>query len=135
MHKPLTTLQCGPSPAGFTQNFASLTGAWGVGTYYATKPRLALQFGYTLQAGDLAFSTNLAGLSHSQRQGLKQVLAVDVLTGKSKHLGQNRSLRMPPKLEDAQVGQYVLFAFVLDCCYNCGCLHATTDVEASHERA
>ncbi|DBB05040.1 TPA: hypothetical protein ACH3X3_010308 [Trebouxia sp. C0006] len=90
---------------GFTQNFASLTGAWGVGTYYATKPRLALHFGYTLQAGDLAFSTSLAGFSYSQRQGLKQVLAVDVLTGKSKHLGQDRSLRMPPKLEDARVGQ------------------------------
>ena len=89
-----------------------MTGAWGVGTYYATKPRLALHFGYTLQAGDLAFSTSLAGFSYSQRQGLKQVLAVDVLTGKSKHLGQDRSLRMPPKLEDARVGQYVLFSLL-----------------------
>ncbi|KAL0025892.1 hypothetical protein WJX77_000090 [Trebouxia sp. C0004] len=90
---------------GFTPNFASLKGHWGVGTYYATKPGLALRFGHTLQTGDLAFSTNLADLSCSQRQGLKQVLAVDVLTGKSKHLGQDPSLRLPPKLEDAQVGQ------------------------------
>ncbi len=115
MHQPLTIQHCKPSSAGFTQNFASLTGAWGVGTYYATKPRLALQFGYTLQAGDVAFSTNLAGLRYGQRQGLKQVLAVDVLTGMSKHLGQDRSLRMPPKLEDARVGQYVLVTFVLEC--------------------
>ncbi len=124
-----------PCHAGFTQNFASLTGAWGVGTYYATKSRLALQFGYTLQAGDLAFSTNLSGLSYSQRQGLKQVLAVDVLTGKSKHMSQDRSLRMPPKLEDAQVGKYDIFAFLLECWCNCGCSPATTNVEASHEYA
>ena len=122
MHEPQTTQQCEPSPAGFTQNFASLTGAWGVGTYYATQPRLALQFGYTLQAGDLAFSTHLAGLSHSERQGLKQVLAVDVLTGKSKPLAQDRSLRMPPKLEDARVGKYDLFACVIECWCDCGCL-------------
>ena len=94
--------------AGFTQNFASLTGAWGVGTYFSTKPQLATQFGHTLQAGDLAFSTHPASVSYRDRHGLKQVLAVDVLTGKSKHMAQNRSLRMPPRLEDASVGQYVL---------------------------
>lgn len=94
-----------PLPPGFTQNFASLSGSWGVGTYYSTKPRLALGFGHTLQTGDLAFSTHLADIGFTKRQGLKQVLAVDVLTGKSKSLPQNQTLRMPPKIEDPGVAE------------------------------
>ena len=96
------------SPAGFTPNFASLTGAWGVGIYYSSKPQLAMQFGHSLKHSDLAFNAHLAGLGRSERQGLKQVLAVDVLTGKSKHLSQNRALRMPPKIEDTRLAEYVL---------------------------
>lgn len=49
----------------------------------------------------------LAGLGRSERQGLKQVLAVDVLTGKSKHLTQDNALRMPPKIEDTRLAEYV----------------------------
>lgn len=95
------------SPAGFTPNFASLTGAWGVGIYYSSKPQLAMQFGHSLKHSDLAFNAHLAGLGRSERQGLKQVLAVDVLTGKSTHLSQNRALRMPPKIEDTRLAEYV----------------------------
>lgn len=94
-----------PLPPGFTQNFASLLGSWGVGMYYSTKPGLALGFGHPLQTGDLAFSTHLAGVGFTQRQGLKQVLAVDVLTGKSKSLHQDPKLRMPPKIEDPGVAE------------------------------
>ena len=93
-------------PAGFTPNFASLTGAWGVGIYYSSKPQLAMHFGHSLKHSDLALSTHLAGLGRSERHGLKQVLAVDVLTGKSKHLSKDSSLCMPPKIEDTCLAEY-----------------------------
>lgn len=37
--------------------------------------------------------------------GLKQVLAVEVLTGKAKALAQDTKLRMPPLLEDDSIGR------------------------------
>lgn len=66
-----------------------------------------MRYGHSLKHGDLAFTAHLAGLNISERQGLKQVLAVDVLTGKSKHLSQTPALRMPPKIEDTRLAEYV----------------------------
>lgn len=39
--------------------------------------------------------------------GLHQVLAVDVLTGKAKEMKGDKTMRMPPLLEDASIGKYV----------------------------
>lgn len=52
-------------------------------------------------------SSNDEGLQNvfNNIAGLRQILAVDVLTGKTKHLAQDTTLRMPPVLEDATVGR------------------------------
>lgn len=73
-----------------------------------------MHFGHSPMHSDLA----LAGLGRSERQGLKQVLAVDVLTGKSKHLTQDNALRMPPKIEDTRLAEYGL----LDACHVVCCI-------------
>ena len=68
-----------------------------------------MHFGHSPRPSDLA----LAGFGRSERQGLKQVLAVDVLTGKSKHLSQDNALRIPPKIEDTRLAEYVLLDALL----------------------
>ena len=48
--------------------------------------------------------------------GLQQLLAVDVLTGKAKELAQNKTLRMPPLLEDASLGRCALSLVACSLC-------------------
>ena len=57
-------------PAGFTFNFASMKGIWGAGTYYSSKPSLAMKYHHRLRWGDTASSNrnDLAGLSHRSDQ-------------------------------------------------------------------
>ena len=43
--------------------------------------------------------------SFSSTDGLRQMLAVDVLTGKAKDLAQDKTLRMPPLIEDKSLGR------------------------------
>ena len=78
--------------AGFSQTFASWDGAWGEGTYYSTRPALAMRYGHQL-------ATN---------RELKQILAVDVLTGRSTHLSAGRKLRNPPVVQAPHLVKYAL---------------------------
>ncbi|KAL3136737.1 hypothetical protein ABBQ38_005454 [Trebouxia sp. C0009 RCD-2024] len=88
---------------GFTFNFARTEGIWGSGTYYSCQAPLATRFAHTLQHQDLAFTNYSAGVPNSK--GLRQILAVDVLTGKSKEMQADSSMRNAPKIEDESVGR------------------------------
>ncbi len=46
--------------------------------------------------------------------GLRQVLAVDVLTGKAKQMLPDKNLRQPPEVEDQSILRY-------SCCLEAGC--------------
>ena len=87
--------------AGFQHNHAN-SALWGPGTYYSTRPKLAMGYAHTLTDKD----EGIANQSHTfvDLTGLKQILAVDVLVGKAKELAQDSSLKMPPLLEDQSVG-------------------------------
>ena len=78
-------------------NHAKLNGLWGCGTYYSTRPRLAMDYQHSVSASDKGVQSGLHTFNASD--GLKQLLAVDVLTGKAKELRQNSSLRIAPELE------------------------------------
>ena len=89
--------------AGFMHNHARLNGLWGYGTYYSTTPRLALDYEHSVSSTDEGMQNH----SHSfaSPEGLRQMLAVDVLTGKAKQLAQDKTLCIPPMLEDGSVGK------------------------------
>ena len=89
---------------GFMHNHARLDGLWGYGTYYSTTPRLALTYEHNVSSTDEGMQNG----SHSfgSTKALTQMIAVDVLTGKGKQLAQDKTLRMPPMLEDGSVGRY-----------------------------
>ena len=86
-------------PAGFMSNHAKLDGLWGCGTYYSTLPRLAMEYQHSVGSADKGMQNGLH--SFDTHEGLKQMLAVDVLTGKAKELAQDKSLRIAPELEGA----------------------------------
>ena len=81
---------------------------WGFGTYYSTSPSLALDDSHAINSTDEAIRNG----SHSfaSIQGLKQILAVDVLTGKASQAAQDKTLRMPPLLGVAGKAILVLSA-------------------------
>ena len=89
---------------GFMHNHARLNGLWGYGTYYSTTPSLALTYEHNVSSTDEGVQNG----SHSfgSTKDLKQMIAVDVLTGKAKQLAQDKTLRMPPMLEDGSIGRY-----------------------------
>ena len=89
---------------GFMHNHARLNGLWGYGTYYSTTPSLALTYEHNVSSTDEGMQNG----SHSfgSTKDLKQMIAVDVLTGKAKQLAQDKTLRMPPMLEDGSIGRY-----------------------------
>jgi len=89
---------------GFMHNHARLNGLWGYGTYYSTTPSLALTYEHNVSSTDEGVQNG----SHSfgSTKNLKQMVAVDVLTGKAKQLAQDKTLRMPPMLEDGSIGRY-----------------------------
>ena len=43
--------------------------------------------------------------SKTDYAGLKQILAVDVLTGKSKEMRADSTMKNPPKIEDKSIGR------------------------------
>lgn len=88
---------------GFMHNHARLNGLWGYGTYYSTTPSLALTYEHNVSSTDEGMQNG----SHSfgSTKDLKQMIAVDVLTGKAKQLAQDKTLRMPPMLEDGSIGR------------------------------
>ncbi|KAA6427151.1 MAG: RNase III inhibitor [Trebouxia sp. A1-2] len=88
---------------GFMHNHARLNGLWGYGTYYSTTPSLALTYEHNVSSTNEGMQNG----SHSfgSTKDLKQMIAVDVLTGKAKHLAQDKTLRMPPMLEDGSIGR------------------------------
>ena len=49
--------------------------------------------------------------------GLRQVLAVDVLTGKSKEMMPDATLRIPPEVEDSSSDRYVPSDKLATCCH------------------
>ncbi len=71
--------------------------ACGAGTYCSTKVELAKSYRYRVPASSAAQYTpegpNL----------VYQVLVTDVLTGKAKMLSPNKTIKMPPKIEDASL--------------------------------
>ena len=91
--------------AGFQHNHARRDGPalWGHGTYYATRPTLAMSYAHKLTRSDEGITNNLHPFT--RLTGLRQILAVDVLVGKAKSLAQDNSLQMPPCLEDESVGK------------------------------
>ena len=78
-------------------NHAKLDGLWGCGTYYSTLPRLAMDYQHSVATADKGMLGNLH--SFDTCEGLKQMLAVDVLTGKAKELAQDKDLRIAPEIE------------------------------------
>ncbi|DBA92767.1 hypothetical protein WJX77_000576 [Trebouxia sp. C0004] len=88
---------------GFMHNHARLNGLWGYGTYYSTTPSLALSYEHNVSSTDEGMQNG----SHSfgSTKDLKQLIAVDVLTGNAKQLAQDKTLRMPPMLEDGSIGR------------------------------
>ena len=91
--------------AGFQHNHARADGPalWGHGTYYATRPGLAMSYAHSLASSDEGITNNLHPFA--SLAGLEQILAVDVLVGKTKELAQDTTLRMAPLLEDETVGK------------------------------
>ena len=83
--------------AGFMSHHAKLDGLWGCGTYYSTLPRLAMDYQHSVGSADMGMRNGLH--SFDSCEGLKQMLAVDVLTGKAKELAEDRSLRIAPEIE------------------------------------
>ena len=77
-------------------NHAKLDGLWGCGTYYSTLPRLAMDYQHSMAPADKGMQNGLH--SFDSCAGLKQMLAVDVLTGKAKELAQDKSLRIAPEV-------------------------------------
>lgn len=62
---------------------------------------MAVHYDPAIQPGYAALSSHLANVSHIA--GLRQILAVDVLTGKAKQMLPDKSLRQPPEVEDQSV--------------------------------
>ncbi len=89
---------------GFMHNHARLNGLWGYGTYYSTTPSLALTYEHNVSSTDEGLQNG--SHSFSTTKNMKQMIAVDVLTGKAKQLFQDKTLRMPPMLEDGSIGRY-----------------------------
>ncbi len=89
--------------AGFMHNHARVNSYWGYGTYYSTAPRLTLHYQHSVSSADEGVQNGSHAFTSTD--GLKQLLAVDVLTGKAKQLAQDTSLCIPPVLEDASVGR------------------------------
>ena len=77
-------------------NHAKLDGLWGCGTYYSTLPRLAMDYQHSMAPADKGMQNGLH--SFDSCAGLKQMLAIDVLTGKAKELAQDKSLRIAPEV-------------------------------------
>ena len=76
---------------------------WGHGTYYSSRPKLGIDYAHKVSSSDEGIQNG--SNSFASTDGLQQLLAVDVLTGKAKALAQDTRLRMPPVLEDATVGR------------------------------
>ncbi|KAL3158168.1 hypothetical protein ABBQ32_011758 [Trebouxia sp. C0010 RCD-2024] len=97
---------------GFTFNFARTEGVWGSGTYYSCQAPLATRFEHKVQRQDPISTNYSAGVPNSK--GSRQILAVDVLTGKAKEMQPDSSMRNAPKIEDESIGRLVC------CSYLCG---------------
>ncbi|KAL3141891.1 hypothetical protein ABBQ32_004552 [Trebouxia sp. C0010 RCD-2024] len=79
---------------------------WGSGTYYSTRPSLAMKYQHRLHSGVSAFSSYLAGVKGVKGwSGFKQVMAVDVLTGDANEMEPDQSMCNPPKIEDDSIGK------------------------------
>ncbi|KAL0030306.1 hypothetical protein WJX77_008790 [Trebouxia sp. C0004] len=78
---------------GFMHNHARVNSYWGYGTYYSSAPRLTLHCQHRVSSADEGVQSG----SHvfTSTNGRKQLLAVDVLTGKAKQLAQDTSLCIP----------------------------------------
>lgn len=79
--------------------FSAARGMWGQGTYFSTK------FDFTTQYEYHVTDRAAADYKEDASRGVYQVLVADVLTGKSKMLPNNASLKMPPVIEDADVAR------------------------------
>ena len=54
-----------------------------------------------------AFDSPLSVLSINSLAGLRQIMAVDVLTGNAKEMAPDRCMRNPPLIEDAPILRYI----------------------------
>ena len=88
--------------AGFSMLHSAATGMWGHGTYFSTTPALAKHYAYKLPA-----SAAKEYHPSDAKASVIQLIVADVLTGKSKMMDRNNSLRMPPELEDASLVRLV----------------------------
>ena len=102
-------LDCHHLHAGFEHNHARADGPalWGRGTYYSTCPQLCMDYAHKMTPQDEGIrngSHPLASFGGSTKD-ISQILAVDVLTGKSKQMAPNKQISMPPYIEDLSLGR------------------------------